>query len=299
MKGGLTRAQRRQFDRDGFLIRPNALSRNEVTELNRVAGRLYKEHGGDPLTGRLELRNSVAYHRALLQMVDHPALLPAIVELMGPDIKLRTSELDIRPPLRQVDPTAEIGRNRWGEPEQWHIDGPLYGYPDVDGLLPMMEVRAGYYLTDLRHPDSGCLCVFRGSHRLDYRLLAQPGFRVPSSALVRVAVPPGSAILFRTGLWHCATPNLSTLTRKVLYYAYTYRWVQSSDYFSQDARVLRQCTPIQRQLLGAVVPRKRRPLGDVPTRPSSFYWFTRPEDIPLLAWSKSRAEAPRTHRRFR
>jgi hypothetical protein len=98
MKGSLTKAQRRQFDRDGFLIRPNALSRNEVTELNRVADRLYEEHGGDPRTGRLELRNSVAYHRALLQMVDHPALLPAIVELMGPDIKLRTSELDIRPP---------------------------------------------------------------------------------------------------------------------------------------------------------------------------------------------------------
>jgi ectoine hydroxylase len=294
MGWALTTRQRRQFDEDGFLIRHGVLSRHEIAGLNRVADRLHKRYGGDAHTGRLELRNSVALHGALLRMADHPVLLPSVVELLGPDIKIRTSELDIRPPLAAPRGGADIGRDRWGEPEQWHIDGPIYGYPDVDGRLAMMEVRVGYYLTDLRSPNSGCLCVVRGSHRFDYRLLADPAFRVPPSAIVRVEVPQGSAILFRTGVWHCATPNLSDRTRKVLYYAYTYRWVQSSDYVSQTAALIRRCTRIQRQLLGGVVTPSRNPLGDAPGRPSSFYWFTRPTDIPLLAWwEKSAARARR------
>jgi hypothetical protein len=291
MKSGLTRREWQQFDRDGFLIKPNVLTKDKLVELNRVADRLYRKLGGDPQTGRLEVRNCVTYDPKLLGMVDHPALLPAIVELLGPDIKIRTSELDIRPSLPKSGDAPKLGRDRLGQPEHWHIDGPLYGYPDVGGLLPMMEVRAGYYLTDLRAPDSGCLCVVSGSHRFDYRLLAQRRVRIPEAAVVRIQVPPGTAILFRTGLWHCSTPNFSNMTRKVLYYAYTYRWVQSSDYFSQPERLLRKCTPIQRQLLGAVVEPKRHPLGNVQSRPSSFYWFTRPEDIPLLAWSAKRSRA--------
>jgi ectoine hydroxylase-related dioxygenase (phytanoyl-CoA dioxygenase family) len=296
VKWGLTPRERRQFDEAGFLVREGVLSRTELSALTRVADRLYRRYGGDAHTGRLEVRNAVAHDRLLLQMADHRTLLPAIVDLLGPDIKLRTSELDIRPPV-SATAGAEIGRHRWGEPEQWHIDGPIYGYPDVDGLLPMMEVRAGYYLTDLRSPDSGCLCLAKGSHRFDYRLLADPDFRVPASAVVRIEVPPGSAILFRTGVWHCATPNLSPRTRKVLYYAYTYRWIQSSDYFSQTAALLRRCTPIQRQLIGGVVRRTRLPLGDAPLRPSSFYWFTRPEDIPLLGWWDKLASQRKRRRR--
>jgi ectoine hydroxylase len=281
MKIGLTAKQRRAFDETGFLVVENVLKPGELTKLNRVVDRLYTRLGGDDKTGRLELRNCVAHDPALLQMVDHAALLPAIVDLMGPDIKIRTSELDVRPPLPRA--AYRLGKNP-GRPENWHIDGPIYGYPTVDGRVPMMEVRVGYHLTDLRAPESGQLWLVPGSHRDDYRYLADPDLVIPPEKIVRVDAAPGSAVIFRTGVWHCASPNMSQVTRKILYFAYTYRWIQGSDYLEQEKDLLDRCTKVQRQLLGAAPNPKRGLLGSAPERtPCSFYWFTEPADIPLLA----------------
>jgi hypothetical protein len=235
----------------------------------------------------MELRNCVAGHPLLLAMADHATLLPAIVDLLGADIKLRTSELDVRPPITASMVEGKTARNRWGEPEQWHIDGPLSGYPDVNGVVPMMEVRAGYFLTDLTAPNAGQLCLVPGSHRFNFHALEDPALEIPPEAIFRVEVPAGSAVLFRTGVWHCATPNLSQQTRKVLYYAYTYRWIHPSDHIQQDEELLSRCNPVQRQLLGGLPP-GRHPLGARPeTTPCSHTWFSHPDDIPMLGWSRS------------
>ncbi len=288
MRFGLSEADREFFDRTGFLVAPNVLSTDQVGRLTELVDRLYKKNGGDARTGRMELRNCVTHDPMLLEMAAHPAMLSVVVDLLGPNIKLRTSELDVRPPLSQELARNELGRGRWGEPEQWHIDGPLYLYPAVDGIVPMMEVRVGFYLSDLTGPESGALCVAAGTHKLDYRLLMDPDYRVPEASMYYVRVPPGSAILFRTGLWHCTSPNLSALTRKVLYYAYTYRWIEPSDYMEQPPSVLERCTPVQKQLLGAPISPERHPLGENPDKiPCSFYWFTRPEDIPIAGWRET------------
>ena len=158
----------------------------------------------------------------------------------------------------------------------------------------MMEVRAGYFLTDLSRENSGQLALLPGSHRYNYHSLENPALEIPPEAVYRVTVPAGSAVLFRTGVWHCATPNLSDSTRKVLYYAYTYRWIQGSDYLEQDEALLGRCNPIQRQLLGGLPP-GRHPLGaNAAKTPCNSSWFTHPNDIPLLAWShrRWRREAP-------
>jgi hypothetical protein len=136
---GLTSRQRRQFEETGFLVFENVLTPAELRTLNRAADLMYARHRADRGTGRLELRDCVAHHDAFLRMVDHRALLPAIVDLLGPDIKVRTSELDIRPPLPRGTAVAPPGEGRWGEPEHWHIDGPIYGYPSVNGIVPLME----------------------------------------------------------------------------------------------------------------------------------------------------------------
>ena len=281
----MTKADREFFDKAGFLVAPNVIPPDRLAELNLMVEELYAKFGGDPRTGRMELRNAVAHHPLLLEMATHPGMLRTVVDLLGPNIKLRTSELDVRPPIARQTVTNDIGRDRWGEPEQWHIDGPLHLYPDVDGIVPMMEARVGFFLSDLTGPESGALCVAAGTHKLDYRLLFEPGYRPPEECIYHVRVPAGSAVLFRTGLWHCTTPNFSNLTRKVLYYAYTYRWIEPSDYMEQPAELVARCTPVQRQLLGAPIAEGRHPLGENPGQiPCSFYWFTRDEDIPLLAW---------------
>lgn len=285
MKQTLTEQERADFHEKGFLILENALSSVEIAELVAVANELYGRYEPEPATGRLEIRNCLAQHRSLLNLVTHPKILPLVVDLLGPNIKIRSSHLDIRPPLARENVTNELGQERWGEPEQWHIDGPLYGYPSINGLVPMMEIKVGYYLTDVVDPDSGALCVVPGSHHLDYRALALKKLQIPEEYIYKVQVPKGAAVIFRTGLWHCVTPNFFDTTRKVLYYAYTFRWMEASDYLTQSEEILATCTPIERQLLGATASPARPQLGKEPAKtPCSFYWYTGPEDIPLEAW---------------
>jgi ectoine hydroxylase len=285
MKQVLTQQEREGFDKNGFLIIENALSSVEIAELVAVADDLYGRYEAETGTGRLEIRNCLAQHRSLLNLVTHAKILPVVVGLLGPNIKIRSSHLDIRPPVASESVTNQLGQERWGEPEQWHIDGPLYGYPSIKGLVPMMEIKVGYYLTDVVESDSGALCVVPGSLHFDYRALAVKKPKIPEEYVYRVQVPKGAAIIFRTGLWHCVASNLSNTTRKVLYYAYTFRWIEASDYFTQSEEILATCTPIQRQLLGATASPARSPLGNEPAKtPCSFYWYTEPQDLPLQAW---------------
>ena len=279
---GLTPLQRQQFDQQGFLIIEDALSPEQHHALADVVDGLYTKYGGGLDSGRLEMRNVLAHHPCLRDLISHRLILPLVVDLLGPNIKMRSTHLDVRPPLKRESVRNKLGSDRWGEPEQWHVDGPILGYPLVNDLLPLMEVKVGYYLSDVSLPESGQLCVIPGSHELDYRLLANT--TPPEESVFRVAVGPRSAVLFRTGLWHCVSPNFSQLTRKVLYYAYSYRWIQPSDYMTQSPELVAASSPIQRQLLGACMS-PRGPLGSEPeTRPESFFWYYEDANLPIREW---------------
>ena len=99
---------------------------------------------------------------------------------------------------------------------------------------------------------------------------------------------PGTAMLWRTALYHCLTPNLSDFARKCLYYGYQHRWIRPSDYNHQDPAVLADCDPIQRQLLGELGASRANYDGDDPLVHSvSRYWRPEDEDIPLKAWAET------------
>jgi ectoine hydroxylase len=52
-------------------------------------------------------------------------------------------------------------------------------------------------------------------------------------------------------LWHARGDNTSRATRKVLFYAYTYRWIRPRDDLGLEPARLAALSPIRRQLLGA------------------------------------------------
>jgi ectoine hydroxylase-related dioxygenase (phytanoyl-CoA dioxygenase family) len=80
-------------------------------------------------------------------------------------------------------------------------------------------------------------------------------------------------VFFDRRLWHSASPNHSNITRKVLFYGYSYRWLRPRDNMTVD-RYIERSDPIRRQLLGA----STGGLGY--TSPSD-------EDVPLRDWIKA------------
>ena len=152
-----------------------------------------------------------------------------------------------------------------------------------------MEVKVGYYLTDLTEHNSGAICVVRGSHKISPALLHQNGYEVDPDRIVEVNVRPGTAMLWRTALWHCVTPNLSNHPRKCLYYGYHYRWIRPADYLHQAPDLIARCTPIQRQLLGELGTGEDNYMGDhAKVHPISRHWRPESDDIPLQAWAEAR-----------
>jgi ectoine hydroxylase-related dioxygenase (phytanoyl-CoA dioxygenase family) len=152
-----------------------------------------------------------------------------------------------------------------------------------------MEIKVGYFLSDLAEHNSGALCVVPGSHRRKPQELRDLDYNVDPSEVVELNFRPGTALLWRTAVWHCVSPNLSDKVRKVFYVGYHYRWMRPTDYIQQDPALIERSSPIRRQLLGALAT-DSNPLGDDPAwHPGSQQWIPKNwDDVPLKAWAEER-----------
>lgn len=285
----LTAEQRRAFDEDGFFLVEDALSPEVVAELLDVVDRRYAGYKAERALGdeAFQMRNVVAMDPLFLRLVDHAVMLPLVVDIMGFNIQLRTSHADVRPPQPASDGEHELGAPDGFFP--WHSDAPMWGWPRVQGQIPFMEMKIGYYLTDLTTPNSGEICVVRGSHLSEQPVAADGTRSIDPADIVSVNVRPGTALVWRTQLLHALRPNLSPAPRRCLYYGYQPRWIRPSDFHHQRPETLARCTPVQRQLLGELGTGQTNYAGDDPdVHPVSRYWRPQDEDIPLKAWAESR-----------
>ena len=286
----LTQTQRRQYDEDGFFLIENALSQSEVSDLLNLVDILYAQYRSERNLSEYEafqMRNIVSAHEQFKALMTHDRLLPLIVDVIGYNIQLRTSHMDVRPPMRKTHAEQNLGSKESFFP--WHSDGPDFGWPSTGETVPYMEMKVGYYLTDLTEHNSGAICVVRGSHATSPWIERNGKRMIDPERIVEVNVAPGTAMVWRTALWHCLTPNLSERTRRCLYFGYHHRWMRPSDVDHQKPTVLANASPIELQLLGELGTGCDNYAGDDPdVHPVSRYWRPQEEDIPLKAWSEER-----------
>jgi ectoine hydroxylase len=298
----MTVEQRQSFDEQGFIVIEDFFSQAELDRLlaaiDEVAARVRTEKGlgeNDPFA----LRNALTHHEAFLDLIDNPRMLPLVVDAIGWNIQIRTTHLDYRPPYPESLVPGELGTGEGADHTAgyknlvWHPDlaGPyLFEAPSLDGRLPFMEIKVGYYLSDLTKRNSGAVCLVPGSHRRPPSELREMNHRVPEDQYIELNVPANTALLWRTQVWHCVTPNLSNKVRKVFYVGYHYRWLRPTDYIQQDPELIARSSPIRRQLLGAL-DEGDDPLGADPYwEPSSRYWLIKNwDDVPLKQWAEEHA----------
>ena len=104
----MTREQERDFAEQGFIVLKNFLTSEELARLSaaadEVVARMQKEQSLGAET-HFQVRNALAQHDAFLDLVDHPRMLPLVVDAIGWNIQIRTTHLDYRPPYpRDVQP---------------------------------------------------------------------------------------------------------------------------------------------------------------------------------------------------
>ena len=255
----LSDEERRTFEADGYLLIPQALSADEVTRLTALVDRLGVERADEvEPNGRLHLRDFLRWNPMFMDLLDWPTTFPKVWDILGWHIQLYLSHVDITPPVPAGTPRPK----RLG----WHQDSGRVNREMETDPRPRLSVKVGYFLTDVSVPGRGNFCVVPGSH-LSNRL--DSGDRDPPNA-TPVCVEPGTAVLFDRRLWHSPSPNTSDVTRKAVFYGYSYRWLRPRDNVRiEDYPDCRD--PIRRQLLGAS--------GD-----GHGYSSPQPEDVPLRQW---------------
>ncbi|MCB0128079.1 MAG: phytanoyl-CoA dioxygenase family protein [Caldilineaceae bacterium] len=299
MSIAMSEQQRHDFDEKGYVILENFFTPDELARLldavDEVAANVRQSKGlgpGDPFA----IRNALAHHEAFLDLIDHPRMLPLVVDAIGWNIQIRTTHLDYRPPYPEGLEAGAVGTGKGADHQAgyrnvlWHPDlANLFEAVSLDGRLPFMELKVFYVLSDLTKSNSGNLWMVPGSHKRTPQELRAMEFKVDPAEAVELLLPPGTAVLWRTATWHCVGPNQSRQTRKIMHIGYHHRWLRPTDYMQQDPALIERSSPIRRQLLGAL-PSGDNPLGDDPDfHPSSQYWLTKNrEDVPLRAWYEAR-----------
>ncbi len=301
----MTEQQESDFEEKGFIILENFFDQDELgcllAAIDDVADRIREAKGLSPVDP-FSIRNALSHHEAFLDLVDNPKMLPYVVDAIGWNIQIRTTHLDYRPPYPANLKAGEIGAGKGEDQEagyrnvSWHpvlANESLFRAPSLDGVLPFMEIKVFYAISDMTQSNCGNLWMVPGSHKRNPQALQDLGRKIDPANALELRLKPGTAVVWRTATWHCVGPNLSDLTRKIMHVGYHYRWLRPTDYIQQDPDLIARSSPVRRQLLGAL-PSTDNPLGEDPEfHPSSQYWQPRNvKETPLKAWAENYPNSP-------
>ena len=221
----------------------------------------------------MHLLGGIGRDDLFLDLLDHPAVFPLICDELGWNIHLYHCHLDVTPPRAQARrPPA------WG----WHQDGGRQNLDLDTDPRPRMSLKVAFWLSDVSVPGRGNILVLPGSHErntLPGPTVRSWGFDPPAGA-EPVLATPGDALVFDRRLWHSRSDNLSDHTRRVIFLAYTFRWVRPRDHLGIDpsSERFRALSRVRRQLLGE------------PADPH-HQWGLRPDAVPLGAELAARQAA--------
>jgi ectoine hydroxylase len=245
-----TRAERFFFDNNGYLVLERLLAGEHLARLREaldraIARRRSAQERDLPQTSMTHVRdqNTRIFYLLdddplFLDLVDWPTIWPYVTGL-----------LNEHPHHHASDAIVEYGPV--GRSMGWHQDGHDNAFRGLGSPIPLLQLKVGYYLTDMTEGGQGNLCVVPGSHKAN---LAPDPEDLKRADLfpgaVEVRAPAGSAILFHNALWHSHGPWTRTDgARVMLYYAYEHPWmIASQEHWGYRPEFYNALSPARRRL---------------------------------------------------
>jgi hypothetical protein len=245
----MTPDQRAEFERSGFLVIPGALSEPEVAFYSDAIDRA---HAAQQAAGRLSpdgamhLLSAVTNCPDAAGLIDHPRTFPLVWSMLGWNVHIYHSHLDVHPPVRVPKPFRF----------EWHQDGGRQNREIETDPRPRLSVKLAFWLSDVSETGRGNFKVVPGSHVqnwIDGPPRRDVKWPEPKGA-IKVCAKPGDAVFFDRRLWHARSDNYSEVTRKAMFFGYTLRWIAIRDevealHASPDFAGL---SPVRQQLLGGI-----------------------------------------------
>lgn len=224
------------FDRDGYVVIPDAIDHTHATGIVNILDEI-----ATASPSRLHnVADILGMRDEFLNLIDLPTVLPVVQEILGNNIWVNHSHLNINPPDQVVN--GQKRNSGYG----WHRDGGRIN-EDLPKPGPLLSIKVGFCLCDLTEPGRGQTYVLKGSHKTDQKPPANE--ELPDTA-TPVLMRPGSALLFDRRMIHSIrSANHSDIVRKVVFIQYAHRWMSAVDAMTVE-HLRDRCNPVRRQLLG-------------------------------------------------
>ena len=263
----LTEDQRGQFERLGYLTIPSAVPTDRLRRIDQLCDQMLAEKRAAGLDEHTAFSQGdvVGADQAVVEMIDCATTFPKVWGILGWNIYLYHSHLDVTPP-------ANPQRDPYEPTVAWHQDSLRVNDEIESSPRPRLSLKIGYFVSDVSEPDRGNTLIVPGSHLHDEIDVPPDGRSNPPGA-EPVCVPAGSALIIDRRVWHSRSVNHSAITRKVLWMGYSYRWLRPKDEMTVE-HLYPQLTPIQRQILGD-------------RESNNGYYAPTDDDVPLLDWLRA------------
>ena len=222
------------FERDGMLFFEDALDQNTIDELTAAIDRVCQSSPRFEAGQTFGCQNIVERDPAFAALIDRPSHVGYAYDLFGELLKLHQSQFFIRPP----------GGERYNI---WHPDGArAVPYGTFSPELPL-QIKIGFWLTDLPEAKMGNLVVLPGSHREQY--IDEYDSHEPIDGEQVVTLKKGTMTLMHSSIWHRVEPNDSDVVRKNIFYAYCPAWLTPADRVLSDPAWLETLNREQRIIM--------------------------------------------------
>ena len=238
--GAITDEQRLFYETNGYLVLRDVLQSPEIAALREAADRAESEWRSDPSrpglrdAGIAQVANIIEYDDLFLTLLNHPAVVPVVRDLMGPDISLMSTDYYL------MSGKSESDRG-------WHRDVSYHGiFHPMSTML--IKVTFVLYDEDLNRAPTA---LIPGSHKfLDDFKLPHVSNAEDMPGQMRMLLRAGEAWLFNARCYHAALPNRTDDPRRILIYDFGHSWMKPRRDCNPSARLQEMAsTAIMQQLL--------------------------------------------------
>ena len=206
-----TEEEKFRFDLQGFIVLPGVLTRTECTLLSELSDAAWPRQPGDGAFRRTEAISR--WGGEFLNLIDHPCVLPYLVELIGPRLR---ADHDYCIFMR----SGADGQNIHGGPMRYESD---HWYHYHDGVMRNGLMVATWVLNDAEPGDGGFVCI-PGSHKTNFidavpRDVLTQEYR--PDYVIQPELRAGDVLLFTEALIHGTATWRGSQERRALLYKYS------------------------------------------------------------------------------
>ena len=205
MADGLTAQQRYFFDVNGYVVLDGVLPRRDVEHLDAMVEAQRLMPPGPSIESQRFGDEFLRWDAGFRDLLDHPAVLPALRDLLGDFLRL-----DHAYGIRMAPRSSGLGLHGGGtpfDPSQYylHRGGRMY-----NGLTTVT-----WSLVDSGPGEGGFGCI-PGSHKAEEPLPPE----IPGEWVREVPLAAGSVLIFTEALTHCTIPWTAPYERRAVLFKY-------------------------------------------------------------------------------